>query len=299
MPGKLFVDLLGFVLVFLSLTGLFHFLFPKWISRLKRNGKSHAVQLAAKKWNLKWHNLIGYIFVIFLLANTTAGMFLRPPLLIPISSSRIGILPLSHLDTGNPWQDKLRRIAWSNNLQCYLIYTSDGFYFEDKKFKNELTYCTSQPMVSIMGCNVLKQLEPEAWLVGSFGGLFVWKPATGMVVDYFSGLPATIPHGIGRPVGQNMVAGFVTDCNGRSYWVDYNTGAHATDNGTPRMAMSSEIIAKSPISLWNAALEVHTGRIFEHLIGPFFLLYVPIIGLVLLMVLISGLFIWWLGYRKR
>jgi hypothetical protein len=63
--------------------------------------------------------------------------------------------------------------------------------------------------------------------------------------------------------------------------------------------MPKEILAKSPISLWNAALEVHTGRIFEHLIGPFYFLYVPLIGITLLVVLISGLLIWWMGYRKR
>jgi len=91
--GMLFVDLLGLVLIFLSITGLLHFLFPKLISRLKRSKRSFSGTLTAKRWNLKWHNLIGYIFALFLLVNTTAGMFLRPPLLIPISSAQVGIIP--------------------------------------------------------------------------------------------------------------------------------------------------------------------------------------------------------------
>jgi len=90
--GMLFVDLLGFVLIFLSITGLLHFLFPKLISRLKRSNRSFSGTLTAKKWNLKWHNLIGYVFALFLLLNTAAGMFLRPPLLIPISSAQVGII---------------------------------------------------------------------------------------------------------------------------------------------------------------------------------------------------------------
>ncbi|MCX6903455.1 MAG: PepSY-associated TM helix domain-containing protein, partial [Verrucomicrobia bacterium] len=114
--GMLFVDILGIVLIFLSLTGLLHFLFPKWMSRLKKQGRSYASPLSYKKWNLKWHNRIGYIFVVFLLVNTTAGMFLRPPLLIPIASSQIGILPHTHMDTNNPWHDKLRRIIWNSRM---------------------------------------------------------------------------------------------------------------------------------------------------------------------------------------
>lgn len=297
--GMIFVDLLGFVLIFLSLTGLFHFLFPRWISRLRRHGKQYSVQLSAKKWNLKWHNMIGYIFVTFLIINTTAGMFLRPPLLIPITSSRVGIIPYTQLDVGNPWQDKLRRIVWNERQQNYLIYTSDGFFVADKKFELELIPPYNQPMVSIMGCNVLEPMGTDTWLVGSFSGLFVWNPGSGMIMDYFSGLPAETPHGISRPVGQNMVAGFITDSYGKGFWIDYNRGALALGGGTPFPAMPDEILAKSPISLWNAALEVHTGRIFEHLIGPFYLLYVPLMGLTILVVLISGILIWWMGYRKR
>ena len=297
--GMLFVDILGLVLIFLSLTGLLHFLFPGWIRRLKKLGKSYQAQNSVKKWNLKWHNKLGYIFALFLVVNTTAGMFLRPPLLIPISSSRVGIIPFSHLDAGNPWQDKLRRIAWNESLKKYLISTSDGFFYANQSINQELISVSNQPLVSIMGCNVLEQLGSGTWLVGSFSGLFIWNPVSGVVVDYFSGLPTETPHGIGRPVGQNMVAGFITDGNSRSYWIDYNRGTLAVDGGKAFPSMPAVILDQSPISLWNAALEVHTGRIFEFLIGPFYLLYVPIMGLTILVVLISGFLIWWLAYRKN
>jgi hypothetical protein len=297
--GKLFVDLLGIVLVFLAISGLLHFLFPKMISYLKKQKSDYAKALSLKHLNLKWHNMIGYLFVLFLVVNTTAGIFLRPPLLIPIASARVGILPFTHLDQDNPWHDKLRRIVWDHNLNYYLIYTSDGFYLADKKFAHPLLHLPNQPLVSIMGCNVLDHLDSGHYLVGSFSGLFVWNPKSGMLTNYFTGLPAVTPDGIGRPVGANMVAGFARDAKGREFWFDYNRGAIATDGDTPFPSMTKDILEKSPISLWNAALEVHTGRIFEHLIGPFYLLYVPIIGLTLLVVLISGFLVWWLGYRKR
>ena len=297
--GMLFVDLLGVVLIFLSLTGLLHFLFPKLISRLKKKKKSYAAPLSLKKWNLKWHNLIGYLFALFLIVNTTAGMFLRPPLLIPIFSSQVGVIPYSHLDTDNPWHDKLRRVVWNESMNKYLFYTSDGFFFADKELKNKLVTIDNQPMVSIMGCNVLEPLDQNSYLVGSFSGLFVWNPVSGIVLDYFTRLPIETPQGMSRPVGQNMVAGYLKDTNGRSYWIDYNRGAIAVDGNTPFPEMPEEILANTPISLWNAALEVHTGRIFEHLIGPLYLLYVPLMGITILIVLFSGFLVWWLAYKKN
>ena len=297
--GMLFVDILGIALIFLSLTGLLHFLFPKWIKRLKKQGRSTARPVTIKKWNLKWHNLIGYIFGLFLVVNTTAGMFLRPPLLIPIAASQVGIIPYTHLDTDNPWRDKLRRIIWNPGMKRYILYTSDGFFYADQKFKDTLIPVPNQPPVSIMGCNTFELVDPENYLVGSFSGLFIWDPASGVVKDYFTGRQAESPHGIGRPVGQNMVAGYLSNCSGRNYWIDYNQGIIATDGGASFPEMPETVLKQTPISLWNAALEVHTGRIFEHLIGPFYLLYVPLMGLSILIVLISGILIWWMSYRKR
>lgn len=299
LAGMLFVDLLGLVLIFLTVSGLLHFLFPKWISYLKKRKKSIGKPVSLKKLNIKWHNLAGYLFAVFLVINTTAGMFLRPPLLIPISSSRVGIVPYSHLDTGNPWHDKLRRIVWNEADQSFIFYTSDGFYRADRELKNELLPIAGQPPVSIMGCNVLEPLDRGHYLVGSFSGMFIWEPATGLTLDFFSRMPAEVPKGMGRPVGQNMVAGFVR-CGGQnSFWFDYNLGAKVLTGGMTFPAMPEEIHEKSPISLWNAALEVHTGRVFEHLVGPLYLLYVPIVGLSVLVVLISGFLVWWYAWRKR
>jgi hypothetical protein len=179
------------------------------------------------------------------------------------------------------------------------VYTSDGFFLADKELKNELLPIPGQPQVSIMGCNVLEPLDPYRYLVGSFSGLFIWEPSTGLVLDYFTRMPAGTPEGMGRPVGQNMVAGFVRCGDTGSYWFDYNLGARVLNNGKEFPVMPDEIHQKSPISLWNAALEVHTGRVFEHLVGPFYLLYVPLVGLSVLVVLISGFMVWWLAYRKN
>ena len=62
--------------------------------------------------------------------------------------------------------------------------------------------------------------------------------------------------------------------------------------------MPNKIRKASPMSLWNSALEVHTGRIFENVLGPFYILYVPLAGICILLVLISGVLLWWKAFRK-
>jgi hypothetical protein len=203
------------------------------------------------------------------------------------------------LDTENPWQDKLRRILWNKESCRFLIYTSEGFFFADQHLSKELVPTDNQPLVSIMGCNVLEPIGQTRYLVGSFSGLFVWDTSSGTVLDYLTGSVAETPHGMSRPVGLNMIAGFVQDCEGKNYWIDYNRGSISTNGTSAFPPMPKEILLNTPISLWNAALEIHTGRIFEHLIGPFYLLYVPLMGLTVLIVLISGFLVWWLAYRKH
>jgi len=40
-------------------------------------------------------------------------------------------------------------------------------------------------------------------------------------------------------------------------------------------------------------------EIFENILGPFYILYVPLAGICILLVLISGVWIWWKLYRKN
>ncbi|TLX76056.1 PepSY domain-containing protein [Labilibacter sediminis] len=291
--GKLFVDLLGIVVVFLSLSGLIHFFFPGFIRRFKGD----KTQLKnAKKVNLSLHNKIGYFFVLFLLVNTIAGMFLRPPLLIPIAKSKVSIIPYTHLDSSNPWQDKLRKVRWNSHTSQYIISTSEGFYKCDESIKT-LQTIDSQPPVSVMGCNVLEQVDDYTYLVGSFSGLFSWNINSGSIFDMSTRKPYQPAANLGKPISANMVSGLVR--SGHSIWYsDYNKGMTnvITQKSFPEMPVA--IIDHSPISLWNLSLEIHTGRIFESILDPFYILYIPLSGICVLLVLVSGFFLWYWIYRK-
>ena len=296
--GKLLVDVLGIVTILLSVTGLLHFFLPNLIRRKKRLTGSSGNLPDAFRLNLRWHNVIGYLFVLFLVINTTAGMFLRPPLLIPIVNKRVGIIPGSHLDTENPWHDKLRKGVWNQLLGIYIFSTADGFYGADEKLVNSMIRSDVQPPVSLMGCNVFDTIDSSRYLVGSFSGLFIWDAANGNVTDYFSGKGYEAPGGMSKPVSDHMVAGFIHEVKDKQWIFDYNHGIAEKNTGEV-WDMPVTVKTKSPISLWNFALEIHTGRVLEPLLGVLYLLYIPFAGLCVLMVLISGFMVWLLPKRKK
>jgi hypothetical protein len=301
LAGKLIVDLLGAVTIFLSITGLLHFFFPKIISRRKKKAKEVSAYVSVKKTNLHWHNVVGYVFLLFLIINTFSGMHLRPPLLIAIANKQVGIIPGTHIDNPNPWFDKLRRVQWDEDSKQYIFSTSDGFYFAEESLTKTLQPAFSQPPVSVMGCNVLKPVGNKIYLIGSFSGMFLWNIETGDVADFFTQQRYIEPEGMQSPIGTNMAAGFV-EGKESAFWFDYNTGVQEIGSFPQKNTfpeMTEEIRKTSPMSLWNVALELHTGRVFEHLIGPFYILIVPLAGICILIVLISGFLLWWKVYRKK
>ncbi len=297
--GKLIVDLFGFAILIISLTGLMHFIFPTWLKKRKKKQKENTKLILTRNFNLRWHNRLGWIFIPFLIFVTITGMFLRPPLLIAIANSVVSPIPGTVLSSPNPWYDKLRRVLYDEQQGLFLFSTSEGIFVTDEKFQEPMQRMINEPPVSIMGCNVLEKKEKGTYLVGSFNGLFLWNPFTGQVFDYLSGSPYQAPQVAGPPISKDMIDGWFTDSSANEFYFDYNHGVFPIRNNAKFGEMSSEIISKSPISLWNLSLEVHTGRIFESILGIFYILYVPIAGICILIVLISGFFIWWIGYRGK
>ena len=107
----------------------------------------------------------------------------------------------------------------------------------------------------------------------------------------------TAPSNRGRPIGEFLVSGFTRDFKNQEYYFDYDRGA-VNINGFQRFAtLPEKVIRDTPMSLWNVALEIHTGRIYQSIIGDFYVLIVPFTGLFVLFILISG-FIVWLKIRK-
>ncbi len=296
LPGKLFVDMLGLITVFLSITGIIYFFFPGWIKKRARKDKPAHRIIRVNKWSLKWHNKIGAWTFFLLIILFFTGMFLRPPLLIAIANAKVAPLKYSNLDQPNPWYDKLRDLLWDDRKGLFLISASEGIYSMDPADMKPVRF-ESQPPVSVMGINVFEKHRNGEYLIGSFTGLFLWDPGTGSITDAITGKPYKGDPG-GRPVGDMKVTGMMTMPGGDKNLAEYNMGLMPMWHDETTPAMPEKIISESRMSLWNLCLEFHTGRIFENLTGGFYILIVPLTGITGIIVVISGYMVWRRKYKK-
>lgn len=278
--GKLLVDAVALVLIFLCLTGLACWWMPKRLRRLKELGRKGLGALRFSRFSFRWHDRVGrYAFVLLVFVAVT-GWSLRPPLLIPLALTDVPALPGTKLAGSNAWDDKLRMLRFDEAAGDWLLSTSDGMYAlpsltaVPQKVRNA-------PPVSVMGVNVFRQEADGRWLVGSFSGLYRWNRQDGVSTDYFTGERAVEESG--PPFGKRAVSGYSGDF-GRPIVVEYTTGT----DGLPQPEWLSEL----PMSLWNVAQEVHTGRIYT---------FLGSIGTLLFIFFAGGAVLWCIitGYRIR
>lgn len=295
LAGKLLVDFIGLVLIFLVLSGYYYVFFPAMARR-----SSHVTRKRLGRFNkflVRWHNHLGVWTLVFLLITSLTGMFLRPPLLIPVAGKRIAAVPGSHLAGNNRWFDKFRDFVVQPDGHI-LLSTSDGFYSFNPQTDTVSAPFEVQPEVSVMGITALKSLPDSGFLVASFSGLYRWYPAQSLVVDHITGLPAGRARR-GNPFGAVAVSGVIMKNGIPQAFVDYDAGWIPLKLDFP-VPLMPEDVSRLPFSLWNFALEVHTGRIFSFLIGGFYILYVPLMGLSSIFILVTGFWLWLkIRLRKR
>ncbi|MCG8410075.1 MAG: PepSY domain-containing protein [Bacteroidales bacterium] len=288
LPGKLFVDFIGVISILISITGIIFFFFPKLIKYRKRKNKRISSIAKINRNSLKWHNKLGSWFLIFLIVISLTGMFLRPPLLLTIARANIPVIKFTHLDQPNAWYDDLRDIMYNETTDSFILAAYNGMYQLQSLEAIPEPY-KIQPPISVMGINVFENINKHLYLIGSFSGLFLWNPQNPIIYDFISGHEYQ-ENSSGRPFGKNAISGIITN-NSQSYIVDYNQGVLNSNFSE----MPQKIIKKAPISLWSLCLEIHTGRIFQFLLKDFYILIVPLSGIVSLIVIISG----YLIYQRR
>jgi hypothetical protein len=297
LPGKLYVDLLGIITAFLSLTGIIYFFFPGWIKRRFQRNKSATKLASINKWSLRWHNKLGAWTFVLLIILFITGMFLRPPLLLFIAKADIAPVRFSHLDQPNPWYDQLRDILYDPREEMFLLSTSRGMFSMEVKDLKPKRFQV-QPPVSVMGINTLEPYRDNAYLVGSFSGLFLWNPEQPEIFNFTDGKIYQEQY-TGRPVGDFKVTGTLSDGKGHFYLADYDKGMVPLSKGNAFPQMPENILETSGISLWNVCLEIHTGRIFQAMLGDFYILIVPFVGLTGITVVLSGYLLWRRKYKIR
>ena len=287
--GKIFVDLLGFATILFCVTGVIIFFFPGIVRRLKKRGKKISGFIATLKPSYKWHGKLGYWLTAFILILFISGAFLRPPLVITIIRSDVKPIPFSTLDSDNAWNDRLRCINYDTLQNEWLLYTSEGF-FSMKDLHSQPQRISSAPRVSVMGVNIMKQVYQDCWIVGSFDGLVLWNRNNGVCIDYLTKRPL-MPAYYGPPRQQVAVTGYSNDFLAGDVAFGYSFGAkYIHRNG--EFIMMPDIEVPGRISLWHLALEIHTGRIYQPIIGFFADLYVFISGILLVLITLTGFIVY-------
>lgn len=305
--GILFVDFIGVIIIILCLTGLLYSQLRLFLKsrRLKVLFSRETKQVATKQLNsqYKWHERLGRIFFIPTLFILISGAFLRPPLMVPLIFAELKPWRISHLYSDNPWHESLRAMRYSPNKGQWILSTSRGFYtLQTLGSKPERWHV--QPPVSPMGINVFEDLGNDRWLIGSFSGLYLvdLKPsATHSIVEYPSGKPHRSEDRRG-PVSDNPIAGLAyVGADDQPYIVSYTYGisrlpstiGQSIDLGQGNELPQPKSMTMQSMSLWQYALEVHTGRIYGSVIGEWgVFLFIPLLGIASAIVLITG-------YKRR
>ena len=307
LPGKLMVDTIAVILIILSVTGIILFILPYRMRRLKRLQLKEKMRLLGKRFSftMRWHEKIGYVTIVLTLWVAITGMTLRPPLMIPLALSKF---TQGADKEGNVWQDKLRAIRWDYDRDCWLLSTSEGFLTSDEGFCafTILWPIEKSPKVSPMGVTVLEPDGKGGWIVGSFSGMYRWYPIpdegpsqsiifNGRILDYFTNKPSVENSMI--PISDHLVCGYSTDFfDGKPRIFDFAKGMEDA-KGQVVTSKQAAAIEATPMPLWNVALELHVGRCYAPLLGPFSELFVFVSGLLITLVLLSGYII--LRRRKR
>lgn len=270
--GKIIVDIIALILTLLSVTGLIIWLLPKNLRRRIKRHESPKQESSFLRYNLLAHNRIGGATIVLTILIAVTGWCLRPPVMIPLALNKTCPIPGTTLDRDNPWHDKLRMMRYDDKTGDWLLSTSDGFYSLGgiNAVPAKIEHC---PPVSVMGLNVWERDSAGTWLCGSFSGMFRWDRDANTVTDYFS--DERVEAVSGPPFGKYAASGYSRHFN---TVVEYYEGT--------RDLMQPEELRQLPMSLWNIALEAHSGRLFIGSIATY--IYIFFTGLIVIWCLYSG-----------
>lgn len=267
--GRLVVDAIAVMLILLCVTGMACLLFPRYVRMRRRKGEKASDAAWWPRVSFLWHEKAGRLTIVLTLFVAVTGWCLRPPVMLPLVMAKIPAVAGTTLDSPNPWRDKLRMIRYDEAAGDWLLSTSEGFYSLREPGATPVRISQAPP-VSVMGLNVFQKDDSGSWLCGSFSGLSVWDRRRNTVVDYFTREP--VADVAAPPFGKKAISGYSRDFACGGFPVEYY-------DGTMAVAQPSELDTL-PMSLWNVALEVHSGRIYMGSAATYFFVFFAGIGAV-------------------
>ena len=279
LPGRLMVDCVALILIFLSLTSLYVWYVP-W--RRKRTLKKRH---KTSRWFAKlfrYHLSVGVWGGLFLFIVGGSGALIRPPLIV---LPNLVSLPYEAFFFKPP--EILRATVTDGN--SLVVATRDGWFTGKADLSAPLTEVTPPLPIFGMGTTVLETLGDGKLLVGSFSGLYVWNLAENVAYD-LRGEKAPVEAAL-RPAELMAAAAMVSEGVLTGY-VDYKKGLH-TSGGSPILDRPFPVESSATrISLYHFLFELHNGRFLRDYVGVWYILFVPLVGLGLVLVVATGTFDW-------
>lgn len=294
LPGRLLYDFTGLVLIFLSLAAFYIWYFPwkrKRPNREKDHHPSKIKQFLFRKSH-KYHLKLGIWFAAILLIMGGTAFFMRPPTLAIIANRFLPVNWYPGPLPDNPWDQKIQNALYDAVEDRIIIQATDGFWVGPPDFKKPFVKKELGAPVFVMGATVFEPYGTGGFLVGSFSGIFHLERQTGRAINILNNREAKNISPV-RPA-DNMVTGYFKTPQGEEFITTHRNGllpvGSAKLNGRFKMPEKLETSYRMP--LWNFMFELHNGRIFQDLIGGFYILLVPLGSLLFVLVTLSGVYDW-------
>lgn len=222
---------------------------------------------------------------------------MRPPMIAVIFGSDIDKSWIIGMDKSNPWNHRIRNAMYDESRDKFIIDTKDGYWISDRGLRGYFTKQAPPAPIFAMGATVMETDYAGNHLLGSFAGLFK-VDYSGKIVDVSTGKP---PYNVTalRP-GTNLVTGYFATPDGEEYIATHFAGlmpANKKAAESDKFKMPEHILTSAELPFWNFLFELHNGRIFQSILGPYHMLLIPLTSLVFMILIITGVFDWF--YRRK
>lgn len=278
LPGRLLVDFSALLLLFLCISALYIWYLP-WSRRKFAHRKKRSPLFS---FLYSYHLTVGIwvAAVLFLLGGS--GALVRPPLIVLSSYWQI---PFTWLNQEIP--EILRAAISSDGL--LVLATRDGLYKGDSGLASPLQPISPPLPVFGMGTTVLEAVGDNQFVVGSFSGLYTWDLNANSAVDLEGDI--AVDTGQLRP-GYVMAAGVLIEEGTLRGYADYAKGMQRVGD-IPIMERPFPVDKmEARTSLYHFLFELHNGRFLRDLIGAWYILYVPLVGMALMLIAFTGTYDW-------
>ena len=295
--GKLLFDLAALAIIYLCVSGIKMWLFPK--RAMHASGKLSDRVKKDYVTATRRHLSIGIYAVPLLLVFALTGLFMRPPLLIVIARKMVPakyMYPLSAV----PSQPTLESAAIDISGNRFLVLTRQGLFEGPLDTGGPFEAKDIRLPIHGMGATIFQHFDEDEVLVGSFSGLYRCNTETGQIRTFpDNSPPARGAHG--RP-GIGGVMALSVERGKNLFYVGYHKGLIITDSVSQdswlrQLKMPEGMNRRTGISLWHCLFEIHNGRYFRNFVGIWFILIVPLGALAFTIIILTGFYDWL--YRKK